>query len=98
MRFSSPISCITPLDARQEAHPPVVAATHIAHHWLAESCIWQSDVRTPRTQARDKLGAPAAAAVRFSPRSAERARGSRKKPSTVRGERAARRVSVDTPQ
>ena len=29
---------------------------------------------------------------------AERARGSRKKPSTVRGERAARRVSVDTPQ
>ena len=52
----------------------------------------------PRTQAKDKLGAPAKLGRAFRPTSAEQARGSRKKPSTVRGERAARRVSVDTPR
>ena len=97
MRFSSPISCITPLDARQESLP--TSRRGKEDPWAR---VVHSNERRPANPARKTSlapsGAPAKLGRAFRPTSAERARGSRKKPPTVRGERAARRVSVDTPQ
>ena len=95
MRFSSPISCITPLDARQESLP--TSRRGEEEQW---AIIVHSQRRRPATPHASKTSLERLPKLgrAFRPTTAERARGSRKKPSTVRGERAARRVSVDTPQ
>ena len=52
MRFSSPISCITPLDARQESGP--TGRRGEEEPW-AKSLLFGSDVRPPRTKAETSL-------------------------------------------
>ena len=95
MRFSSPISCITPLDARQESLPTSRRGEETRGR---ESWHPKGDVRpTPRTQAKESLERlPTGPCVPAHERGT-RARQPQEAVDRAR-QRAARRVSVDTPQ